>query len=153
MVSGTRSLREQLVESIQDKEYRDALVEETISQSIAFQIRANRARRDWTQAELGRRAAKPQSEVSRLEDPDYEGYTLKTLMRLASAFDVGLAVRFVPFSAIVDDMANEKTRTFEVPAFSEDPGLKPKRDSGFQMSMAIFPFTAATNAIPRPRQL
>ena len=123
MPSDTALVREQIVHSLEDKEYRDAIVEESINQGIAFQIRATRASRGWTQDELGSRADKKQSEISRLEDPDYEGYTLKTLTRLASAFDVALIVKFVPFSTLVDEMSNPGLR-FDVVPFSEDVRLR-----------------------------
>jgi hypothetical protein len=44
----------------------------------------------------------PQNAISRLESPDYGKLTLTTLRRLAMAFDVGLIVRFVPFTEMVD---------------------------------------------------
>jgi len=44
----------------------------------------------------------PQNAISRLESPDYGKATLTTLKRIASAFDVGLVVRFVPFTEFVD---------------------------------------------------
>lgn len=115
--------RQQIVSSLSDKEYRDALVLESITQGIAFQIRAMRNARDWTQADLGRACGKGQSEISRLEDPDYEAYTLKTLMQLAATFDVALTVKFVPFSALADEMC-DRARTFDVASHADDVGLR-----------------------------
>jgi len=43
-----------------------------------------------------------QNAISRLESPDYGKPTLTTLKRLAAAMDIGLAVRFVPFSELMD---------------------------------------------------
>ena len=113
--------RRQIAQSLTDREYRDALVQESINQGIAFQIRANRVTRGLTQADLARRTGKAQPEISRLEDPDYEGYTLKTLSRIAAAFDVALSVRFIPYSELVDHMVYD--RDFAVPSFDNDPGL------------------------------
>ena len=127
MSSGTTSVREQIVASLADKEYRDALVQESINQGIAIQIRLNRIERGWTQGDLGARAEKQQSEISRLEDPDYEGYTLKTLTKLASAFDVAIEVRFVPFSSLVDEMSHATTPAFIVQSYESDPDLRPNR--------------------------
>ena len=134
MQSGIDSIRTQLVNSLEDKEYRDLIVQESINQGIAFQIRAMRSDREWTQGQLGVLAGKPQSEISRLEDPDYEGYTLKTLCKLASAFDVAISVRFVPFSHLVDDMANGKNRSFSVASFQNDRGLHGRPQVGTQTS-------------------
>ncbi len=126
MSPDTTSTKEQIVASLLDKEYRDLLVQESINQGIAFQIRANRTMRGWTQGELGAQAGKAQSEISRFEDPDYEGYTLKTLACLASAFDVALSVRFVPFSELVDDMSHLTSRSLTALPFSDDNGLRPR---------------------------
>ena len=123
MSSDTTSVRSQIIASLADKGYRDLLVQESITQGIAFQIRANRSMRGWTQGELGVRARKAQSEISRYEDPDYESYTLKTLTSLASAFDVALSVRFVPFSEVVDDMTHERLKPLTTVSFSEDQAL------------------------------
>lgn len=43
-----------------------------------------------------------QNNISRLESPDYGNYSLASLRRIAGALDVGLVVRFVPFSQYVD---------------------------------------------------
>jgi hypothetical protein len=43
-----------------------------------------------------------QHAISRLESQGYGKPTLTTLKRLAAAMDVGLIVRFVPFSELVD---------------------------------------------------
>ncbi len=100
--STTSRRRNQLARALVDKDFREAFVAETISQGIAFQIKETRDERGWTQAELGERAGKPQPVISQLENPDYGAYTLKTLKALASAFDVALVVRFVPFSELVN---------------------------------------------------
>ena len=109
--------------SLADKEYRDALVNEFINQGVAFQIRAIRNMRGWTQQTLGENCGKAQSEISRFEDPDYEGYTPKTLTKLASAFDVALQIKFIPFSELVDEMS-DATRTFEVSPYPDGECLR-----------------------------
>jgi len=88
--------------AMSNKEYRDGFVEEHIRTGIPFQIRALREKEQWTQKELGQRANKmAQERICVLEDPDYSKFTISTLQKLASAFDVGLMVRFVPFSRIL----------------------------------------------------
>lgn len=102
----TRTVR-RLLES---KAYRDAYVIEHIKNGIAFQIRTLREDRDWTQGKLGEIAEKPRNVISRLEDPNYGKFTLATLIEIASAFDVGLMVKFVPFSRLTkeyDDVSPE----------------------------------------------
>jgi len=113
--------REQQIEALKDKEYRDLYVAEHIRTGIAFQIRAMREDREWTQSELGQRAeGMAQETISLLEDPDYGRLTLRTLRRLASALDVALIVRFTPFSDLVDWMVNLTPQRLAPPSFDEE---------------------------------
>ncbi len=116
----TSARREQIIESLRNKQYRDAFVEEQIDTGVAFQIRAMRAEREWPQQELGKRTGKAQETISQLEDPDYGRATLGTLKRLASAFDVALIVRFAPFSELVDYVSSLSFEHLAVPAFAAD---------------------------------
>ena len=83
------------------KKSRDRLVSSNLAKTIAYQIRATRKERDWTKAKLADEAGMTPNNFSRLEDPDYGKHTITSLQRLASALDVALVVRFVPFSQYV----------------------------------------------------
>lgn len=111
-------------------EYREAFVESEISVGIPFQIRAMREGRDWTQKDLADRSGKLQSVISQLEDPGYGRLTLSTLRRLAAAFDVGLMVRFVPFSELAGRASNLSPDDMNVASFSDDAGIERKTSSG-----------------------
>lgn len=124
MSTNSTRRRRQLIASLEDKEYRDAFSDQHITNSVPFQIRVLREDRNWTQKELGQRAGMAQETISLLENPNYGRLTLKTLKRLASAFDVGLSVRFVPFSEIVDWTVSLSRETFSAPAFKDDTRLK-----------------------------
>jgi transcriptional regulator with XRE-family HTH domain len=119
--------RTQLVSSLRDVEYRRAFVEEEISTGLAFQIRAMRQARGWSQRELGNRVPDgtpiAQEQVCKFENPDYGRYSLSTLKRLAAAFDVGLVVRFVPFSQLVDWTLRLSPADLAVPSFEHDSNL------------------------------
>jgi transcriptional regulator with XRE-family HTH domain len=86
---------------LDSKKFRDSYVYEHIRNGIPFQIRALREERRWTQGKLGEEAQKPRNVITRLEDPNYGKLTLKTLFEIASAFDVALLVKFVPFSRLL----------------------------------------------------
>src|ERR1700730_2314616 len=100
MLSRMNSTVRTLWKKMKSKEYRDSFVASHVSNIIASQIFMMRTREDrkWTQTTLAEKAGMKQSRISAIEDPDFENVEIATLRRLASAFDVGLSVRFVPFS-------------------------------------------------------
>ena len=106
-----------------NKEYRSALVSADVRNWIAYQTRQLREDRGWSQEVLGERARTKQSAISRLEDPDYGKLTVSTLLSLASAFDVGLEVKFVSFSKFLEEYKNVSPDAMKVPSFSEDAEL------------------------------
>lgn len=137
----TSARRRQIVSSLRDKEYRDALVAEYINTGLPFQIRAMREDRGWTQKELGNRVGMAQETISLLENPNYGRFTLTTLKRLASAFDVALLIRFMPFSRLVDSVVGLSAEELAVPSFANDPGLEAR---------TVLPGIASTAAATPP---
>jgi transcriptional regulator with XRE-family HTH domain len=96
--------RSTLFDKLRDRGYRDQFVAAQVRRTIAMQIKSLREEvgRRWTQAELGERAGMKQAAIARLENPAYGDFTVKTLLRIARAFDIGLIVRFAPFGEIVN---------------------------------------------------
>lgn len=117
------SRREQIVASLRDKTSRDAFIASLIRFNLPSQIKEMRERRGWSQVELGSRAQMAQTLVSRFESKGYEQFSLRTLRKLASAFDVGLQVGFVPFSDLADAAAYPERHPLDVPSFREDVRL------------------------------
>ncbi len=103
-----------------NKEYRDAFVAESVKTGIAFQNRALRLSNDWSQKDLGERAGKPQNVISRIEDPDYGNFTIRTLLDLASALDVALLVRFVSFGQLMQQLKDVSPEALAVPSFEKE---------------------------------
>lgn len=109
---------------------RAKFVESHVGKGVAYQIRAIRDSLGWSQGRLAEEVGMPQNAVSRLESPQYGKPTLTTLMRLAAAFDVGLVVRFVPFSEMVDWVSGTPrinkglgSDALEVPPFEKEEEL------------------------------
>ena len=105
---------------LSNKEYRNGYTEAQLSIEVPFQIRAIRKARGWTQAQLAERSGIPQARISHIEQPGRDPLSLRTLYRLAAAFDVGLLVQFVSFSELVHREALFNPETFRVPSFEED---------------------------------
>lgn len=120
----TSAKYKQIVASLHDKEYRDLFVEEEINTGLPFQIRAIRQAREWSQKELAERVGMAQEGISRLESLNYGKFTLSTLKRVASAFDVALIVRFVPFSELAHWITDLSPENLAVPDFDHDPGVR-----------------------------
>lgn len=115
--------RLQLIESLRNREYREAFVEESINVGLASQIRMLQHDRGWTQQDLGERTGMAQESIARLESTDYGRYSIRTLKRLAGAFDVALVVRFAPFSELIDWTISLSRGRLAPRGFADDPGI------------------------------
>ncbi len=88
---------------LESKKFRDSYVSENLKRLIPFNLRSMRGEREWSQELAGREIGKPQNVVSRLESPAYGKLTLQTLLEIAHGYDVGLIIKFVPFSRLVKE--------------------------------------------------
>lgn len=118
------SVGKKLFEKLQKKSYRSSYVGEHVRRGIAYQIRALRDQRDWSQGELSKLLTKPQSVVSRLEDPGYGKVTVQTLLEVATVFDVALQVRFVPYSTFLQQTRDVSSSSMEALSFDDELSLK-----------------------------
>jgi transcriptional regulator with XRE-family HTH domain len=117
----TVKISKRLITELKNKEYRDAFVSAHIDTGIPFQVRALREHRGLTQKELAERAGMKQERISAIENPNYKNaFTLSTLKRLASAFDIALIVRFAPISQLVDWELKLSPESLQAVSFNED---------------------------------
>ena len=84
-----------LVPKLAEEAYRNSYVAHQTRQFLARQVRALRG--DKSQKEFGTFLDKPQSVVSRLEDPNYGKWTLQTLFDVAASLDRAVIVRIVDY--------------------------------------------------------
>lgn len=105
-----------LIEKLQNRKYRAAYVDENVRTGIAYQVRALRG--DLSQSGFGRKIKKPQSVVSRLEDPDYGKLSIQTLLEIASALDVALLVKFVSFPEFIRQTRDVSPENLTVPSYN-----------------------------------
>ncbi|WP_165835695.1 helix-turn-helix transcriptional regulator [Stenotrophomonas sp. SPM] len=92
-----------------DKDRRQAYMEASVEQGIAWQIKLNRELRELTQAQLAKLIGTKQSSISRLEDPLYGSQSIPMLTRVANAFDCALVVKLISYS----DLASESQKLSE----------------------------------------
>ena len=76
-----------------------ALAEAELNTQIAQEIYALRIKAGLTQKQLARLVGTTDSVISRLEDADYTGHSLKTLQRISAALNRRLEIHFVPLRA------------------------------------------------------
>ena len=107
-----------LVRKLSRKAYRNEYVASHVRTWIALQVRRLRESRNWSQEDLGDRTNKPQSNISRIEDPDYGKLSLQTLFDLATAFDVALVVKFVDYRSFLVQSRNLGPGAMSVDSFS-----------------------------------
>ena len=112
-----------LIEKLKNKLFRSSFVSAQVRRLVTAQIKSLREMREWTQEELGKRAGMKRNAISRLENPDYGDFTINTLLRLAKAFDVGLIVRFAPFSDLIEWNRNVSPESYTPSAFEQDTKL------------------------------
>jgi len=103
-----------------DKEYRQGYMEASVEQGIAWQIRANRKAKGWTQEQLALTLETTQSGISRLEDPEYGTHSIDTLLKLANAFDCALSVRFIAYSRLAEESVDLSEANLVAKGFDEE---------------------------------
>lgn len=110
---------------------RESYIRAKLSQLIPSQIKALRLREEWTQKELGEKADMKQARISAMEKPGEVAFTLETLIRLASAFRVGLQVRFVDHSKMLKwDNSYSQEDFMVIPLERDEQFISPPSASG-----------------------
>ena len=109
-----------LISEMRNKEYRDAYVASQIRMTLPLLVRTLRRNVAWTQPQLAEAAGMAQPRISELEKPGERRLTIETLLKLASAFDVALQVRFLPFSELIDWNEEIDLDNFAIPPFSQE---------------------------------
>jgi transcriptional regulator with XRE-family HTH domain len=124
------ALREELRQDFRNsgKEYRHAYADENLNAIIGTQIKVLREQRELRQGALAREAGMRQPMISRYENVNYSSWSLKTLKKLAWAFDVWLDVRFRPFSDLVTTTDEFGRDSLQVPKFDDDPFFKQEEE-------------------------
>jgi transcriptional regulator with XRE-family HTH domain len=81
--------------------YRVSYLDSHVKGGIAYQMQALRDKEGLTQTEFGVALGMPQTVISRLENTEYGGVNINTLLKVAHALKIGLEVRFCNFETIL----------------------------------------------------
>lgn len=114
-------MRERLIDRFRERRYREQYLEGFLNTRIAAQIKMLREARKLSQAGLAKRIGTTQPGISALENVDYASWSLRTLKKLAKAFDVALIVKFESFGKALDDITGFSPESLVVPSFAKDP--------------------------------
>lgn len=105
---------------INSSKSRESYLRAKLNVLIPSQIRGLRLKYPMTQKELGERAEMRQTRISALEQIGEAKYNIDTLVRLAAAFKVGLFVKFVTFSEMLEWENDFSQDDFIVKKIDED---------------------------------
>jgi transcriptional regulator with XRE-family HTH domain len=159
VLTSDRPRRDELVAALrQSKPYRDTYLRRVVRGAVAAQVRTLRESLPATQAELGQLVGMKQTAISRLENPESAGLTIDTLLRLASALDVALIIKFAPYSELVNWVVGFSPGSFSVPAFQDDERLDTETTITVNMSFyantasAAFSGSTSVREIAQPAQ-
>lgn len=92
-----------LDQKLEDPEWAGEFNREYEKIRLAMDITKLREKRGISQAELARRLGTTQSVIARLENPNYAGYTLKTLQNVARALNGHLEISLVEDEIVEDE--------------------------------------------------
>jgi len=89
------------LQKLSDKDYRDGFLETDVKGGIAYQIQALREKAGLSQEAFAKKIGTKQSVVSRLENTEYGGMNVNTLLEIAKALDIGLQIRFCDYIEVI----------------------------------------------------
>jgi DNA-binding XRE family transcriptional regulator len=90
-----RTFRSRLREDLKDPEFKAHYQEERQALMLAMKIAKLREKKGLSQQQMAKLMGTSQQAVSRIESGEYEGFTLKTLEKIAEATGTRVKIEFV----------------------------------------------------------
>jgi len=90
-----RTFRSRLCEDLKDPEFKAYYEEERQALKLAMKIAELREKKGLSQQQLAKLMGTSQQAISRIESGGYEGFTLKTLEKIAEATGTRVRIEFV----------------------------------------------------------
>ena len=90
-----RTFKSRLREDLKDPEFKRHYEEEKQALQLAMKITALREQKGLSQQQLAKLMGTSQQAISRIESGEYEGFTLKTLEKVAEATGMKVKIDFV----------------------------------------------------------
>jgi transcriptional regulator with XRE-family HTH domain len=121
-----QDIENSLRRELRDPEYSEGYAESFLNAYVATQIKVIREQRGMTQAGLAEAIGTTQAGVSRIENVNYSSWSVRTLIKLARAFNVRLKVSFEPYGTLPDEVVRFDRNSLERVKRENDPGLTEK---------------------------
>jgi Helix-turn-helix. len=93
--SKVRTFQSRLKEDMKDPEFKAYYQEERQALMLAMKIAKLREKKKLSQLQLAKLMGTSQQAISRLESGEYEGFTLKTLEKIAEVTGMRVEIKFV----------------------------------------------------------
>jgi len=90
-----RTFRNRLREDLKDPEFKAHYQEERQALKLAMKIAKLREKKGLSQQQMAKLMGTSQQAISRIESGEYEGFTLKTLEKIAEATGTKVKIEFV----------------------------------------------------------
>jgi DNA-binding XRE family transcriptional regulator len=90
-----RTFRGRLREDLKDPEFKAHYQEERQALNLAMKIAKLREKKGLSQQQMAKLMGTSQQAISRIESGEYEGFTLKTLEKIAEATGTRVKIEFV----------------------------------------------------------
>jgi len=90
-----RTFKSRLSEDLKNPDFKALYQEERQALMLAMKIAALREKKGLSQQQLAKLMGTSQQAISRIESGDYEGFTLKTLEKIAEATGTRVKIEFV----------------------------------------------------------
>ena len=95
MANRRLTLDEVIEKKLADSSFRTSFVQHRLTLRLGTEIARLRKNAGVTQNELALKAGMQKQNIARLERPNYQGFTVSTLQRIAAALNCRLEIRFV----------------------------------------------------------
>ncbi len=90
-----RTFKSRLRDELKDPEFKAHYQEEKQALKVAMKIAELREKKGLSQQQLAKLMGTSQQAISRIESGEYEGFTLKTLEKIAEATGMRVKIEFV----------------------------------------------------------
>ncbi len=108
--------REYLAGELRDPAFAAVFEEEKEKVDLAIKLLKIRRRAGLSQKELADRIGTSQSVIARMENPEYSGYSIRMLRRIASALGTRLQIEFRPIKLGTPSRSTSQVRRSRVEA-------------------------------------